>query len=295
MSVVEVKLEVPVVISEWLRCILVDPLSKRLFAQQNNEGFEAACGFLYKFCDGVPDFRVRFAGSAEDWLKGQVAFESWLDKYFDRGESEPDFYKNEQAVDSPIYEALKLRGRVLDVGGQLGHVRKYLNPDQEYCSLDPFVGVHLRANNRPNLFASYPLATPINFIGGYAEFLPFQDGSFDVINMRSCIDHFFNPEIALLEAFRALRKSGQLIIGLTVEGHSWKSIIKEFVRPAISPFLPRYEDHHTWHPSYDNLIKLCDTCGFELTNEIWQTPDVFYGSFSRRSSHLVQAGIPPKR
>jgi hypothetical protein len=58
MSVVEVKLEVPVVISEWLRCILVDPLSKRSFVQQNKEGFEAACGFLYKFCDGVPDFSL---------------------------------------------------------------------------------------------------------------------------------------------------------------------------------------------------------------------------------------------
>lgn len=290
MNVNQTNLEVPVVISEWLQCLLVDPLSKKPFVQQGEAGFRAPCGFIYQYKDGVPDFRVRFAGSVDEWQQGQSAFESWLDKYFDQGEADADFYKNEQAKDAPVYEALKLRGRVLDVGGQLGHIRKYMEPNQEYCSLDPFVGVHLRATNRPNLFASYPLSIPINFVGGYAEFLPFQDDSFDVINMRSCIDHFFNPEIALLEAFRVLKKEGQLIIGLTLEGRSWKSMIKEFVRPIISIFMPRYRDHHIWHPTYENLIKLCNGCGFDLKKEVWQTPDILYASFVRRQTHLVVAG-----
>jgi SAM-dependent methyltransferase len=288
-NVNQARLDVPLIISEWLQPILVDPLSKMRFVNQSHKGFESPCGLQYGYTDGVPDFRVRFAGSAEEWLVGQLAFESWLDKYFDRGEAEGDFYRTEQAIDSPIYAKFALSGRVLDVGGQLGHIRKYLQPDQEYCSLDPFVGVHVRARNRPNLFASYPLAVPLNFVGGYAEFLPFQEGSFDVVNMRSCIDHFFNPEIALLETFRVLRKGGRLIVGLTVEGRSLKSKIKECIRPAISPILTRYKDHHMWHPSYDNLIKLCDGCGFDLCDEIWQTADIFYGSFSRRTSHLVAA------
>jgi len=284
------KLEVPVVISEWLKCLLVDPLSKRPFTHQSEVGLQASCGFKYQYKNGVPDLRVRLAGSADEWLEGQLAFESWLDQYFDQGEAHTDFYENEQALDAPVYEALKLYGRVLDVGGHLGHIRKYMEPNQEYCSLDPFVGVHLRASNRSNLFASYPLSTPINFVGGYAEFLPFQDGSFDTINMRSCIDHFFNPEIALLEAFRVLKEEGQLVIGLTLEGRTLKSRMKEFVRPVVSVFMPRYRDHHIWHPTYENLINLCDVCGFDLKNEVWQTPDILYASFTRRKSHLVTAG-----
>ena len=290
MNINQTKLDVPVVISDWLQEILADPLSKRHFINHGEAGFKAPCGFLYQYNNGVPDFRVNFAGSINEWTEGQVAFESWIDKYFDQGEADENFYKNEQAKDAPIYEALKPKGRVLDVGGQLGHIRKYLEPNQEYCSIDPFVGVHLRAANRPNLFANYPLSTPINFVGGYAEFLPFQDGSFDVVNMRSCIDHFFNPEIALLEAFRVLKEGGQLIIGLTLEGRSLNSRVKELVRPVLSIFIPRFRDHHIWHPTYKNLIRLCDVCGFDLDNEVWQTQDILYASFTRRQSHLMVTG-----
>ena len=287
MSTNEEKLEVPVTLSEWLKSILVDPLSKKHFVQQNTQGFRTPCGFQYRYRDGVPDFRVRLASGTGEWLKGQLAFESWIDSYFDKGEADANFYKREQVQDGPVYEAFKPQGRVLDVGGQLGYIRKYLEPNQEYCSIDPFVGVHLRASKRPNLFANYPLATPINFLGGYAEFLPFQDCSFDVVNMRSCIDHFFNPEIALLEAFRVLKNDGQLIIGLTVEGRNWKSRVKEFVRPGVSVFFLRYKDHHVWRPTYEGLVKLCGFCGFDLTRELWQTADVLYASFVRRDKCLV--------
>lgn len=285
------KLDVPVVISDWLRSLLVDPLSKKRFICQDESGFQSPCGFQYHYKDGVPDFRVRFTDGDNEWQQGQSAYESQLDKYFDQGEADDDFYKREQAIDGPIYETLKLKGRVLDVGGQLGHIRKYMQHNQEYCSLDPFVGVHLRASNRRNLFESYPLSNPINFVGGYAEFLPFQDNSFDVINMRSCIDHFFNPKIALLEAFRVLKSGkgggGELIIGLTLNSRSWKSTIKDFVRPVVSVFLTRYRDHHIWHPTYENLIKLCDECGFDLQEKVWQTPDVLYASFIRRTLHTI--------
>lgn len=282
------KLEVPVVISDWLMDLLVDPISKRKFVIADEFGFQSPCGFKYNYKYGVPDFRVRFTDGDDQWKDGQSAFESWLDSYFDNGEADVDFYKREQAIDGPVYETLKLQGRVLDVGGQLGHIRKYMQNDQQYCSLDPFVGVHLRANNRRNLFAAYPLLNPLNFVGGFAEFLPFQDSSFDVINMRSCIDHFFNPQIALLESFRVLKKNGVLIIGLTLEGRSLKSKAKDYVRPLVSKFLTRYSDHHIWHPTYDNLIRLCDACGFDLKQEFWQTTDVLYATFVRRSIHELE-------
>lgn len=150
---------VPVTISPWLRALLVDPISKMPFTEQTADSFKAPCGFLYRYRDGVPDFRVKMTISAQEWLAGQIAFESWIDDYFNNGEADATFYKREQARDRPMYEAMKLSGRVLDVGGQLGHIRKYMNSDQEYCSIDPFIEVHVRARNRKNLFANYPVAS----------------------------------------------------------------------------------------------------------------------------------------
>lgn len=283
-------LTVPLTISPWLEHLLVDPISKKPFIARNAEAFWAPCGFEYRYKNGVPDFRVRLGMAAREWLDRQITFEAWIDDYFNAGEADPEFYRREQERDRPMYEELKLSGRVLDVGGQLGHIRKYMDSDQEYCSIDPFIEVHMKAKDRANLFANYPLSTPLNFIGGYAEFLPFKDGSFDTINMRSCIDHFCIPEIALLEAYRVLTCGGKLIIGVSLEGQSWKAKIKEFVRPMVSLFVHRYKDHHVWHPTYDGLIDLYRHCGFGLEKAIWQSENILYASFRRCSRHLIAVG-----
>jgi SAM-dependent methyltransferase len=254
---------------------------------KSNIGFRAPCGFIYRYKYGVPDFRVKLTIGAQKWIAAQHAFESWIDAYFNKGEADPMFYKREQERDRPIYEVMKLSGRVLDIGGQLGHVRKYMELHQEYCSIDPFIEVHVLARGRKNLFASYPLSSPLNLVGGFAEFLPFKDACFNTINMRSCLDHFFSPEIALLEAYRVLEKEGKLIVGITVQGHSFKSKAKEAVRPIVSFICRRYKDQHIWHPSYERLIDLCNFCGFELNEEIWQADDVLYASFVRRDECAV--------
>ena len=94
------------------------------------------------------------------WVQVHAAIAKWFMRYLDRGEASNEFYPAEQQRDRRVYEALPLEGSVLDIGGQLGHIRKYMAPDQRYCSIDPFVGVHLLACNRKNLFASYPLSSP---------------------------------------------------------------------------------------------------------------------------------------
>lgn len=139
------------------------------------------------------------------------------------------------------------------------------------------------------LFANYPLASPLNFLGGFAEFLPIRDESFDTVNMRSCIDHFFNPEIALMEAFRVTRKRGRLIVGLKIEGHTLKSAMLKTAKALTGTFVSRYRDHHMWRLSCSNLLALCSGCGFDLEKEYWQTGDILYASFVRRDTQLVTA------
>lgn len=280
-------LRVPLVLDPWLRDLMVDPISKKPFVTVDSDGFLAPCGFRYTYRDGVPDFRVQLGAGAKMWAQGQKTFAQWFMRYLDRGEASNSFYPAEQQRDRRVYEAITLEGRVLDVGGQLGHIRKYMAPHQQYCSIDPFVGVHLLASNRKNLFANYPLTLPLNFLGGFAEFLPIRDESFDTVNMRSCIDHFFNPEIALMEAFRVTRKRGKLIVGLKIEGHTLKSSLLDIAKGVVGTFVSRYKDHHMWHPSYAGLIALCRGCGFDLEKEYWQTSDVLYASFIRRDTHLV--------
>jgi SAM-dependent methyltransferase len=274
-------------LSSWLRELLVDPISKRAFIEHNESGFRAPCGFIYRYRNGVPDFRVRLKIGARKWLAAQRAFESRVNEYFSTGEADPMFYKREQDRDRPIYETLSLSGRVLDVGGLLGHIRKYMELDQEYCSVDPFIGVHLLASGRKNLFASYPLSSPLNLIGGFAEFLPFRDACFDTVNMRSCIDHLFNPEFALLEAYRVLRKDGKLIIGISLENGSFRAKVKEIMRPAIAFFYRRYKEQHVWHFTYEEVIDLCKFCGFELAEEVWQEDNILYACFMPQEECVV--------
>ena len=46
------------------------------------------------------------------------------------------------------------------------------------------------------------LSRPLNFIGAMAEFLPFKDGTFDWVHMRSMLDHCKS------QTLRCLRQTG---------------------------------------------------------------------------------------
>jgi ubiquinone/menaquinone biosynthesis C-methylase UbiE len=275
-------LNVALTLDSWVKEILVDPISKKPFTSSEAEKFNTEIGIQYHFEAGVPDFRVGMRKVSKDWAEGQAEYEKFLDKYLDNGEADPNFYKQEQQVDAPMYERLPLLGRTIDVGGGLGAVRQYMTAGQEYISIDPAVGIHQRAANRPRFFDAYPMLVPLNLVWGFAEFLPFKDDSFDTVNMRSCIDHFANPEQALLEAYRILRQEGRLIVGISVENKNIKGKIKNTIKDLRGFLLPQFKDHHIWHPTYDGLVSLCDGCGFSLVDYIWQNEEVVYCSFMRK-------------
>lgn len=105
---------------------------------------------------------------------------------------------------------------------------------------------------------------PLNFIAANAEFQPFLSESFDWVHMRSMLDHVQIPDLALLEALRVLRAGGRVLIGLYVQGgkngrqrHPLDRRLKEIFKMGISSIgINNWKDHHIWHPTYEELLKL---------------------------------------
>ena len=178
--------------------------------------------------------------------------------------------------DKILYDRLSIEGSVLDVGGGIGTVREFLNTDVPFVSIDPFENLSVRTP-RAKRIAYQCLNRPLEFVCGFAEFLPFKAGSFDVVHMRSMLDHVQVPDLALLEAGRVLNDNGKLIIGMTVEGGrpgtrlANTELLKGMVKSNLARLgFERYRDHHTWHPTYDGLIGLLKSNGFGVVDEFWQ-------------------------
>ena len=186
-----------------------------------------------------------------------------------QNDQKQDYVAERESV-RDVYEAMRIVGRCLDIGGHQGRLRAYLSPDQECVSVGPFLDIVRGSEfqNKP-LEAFHFLAEPVNFICAFSKHLPFRSDSFDTAHMRSCVDHFYNPELALLGAYRVLKSGGQLIVGLYVEGGrtgklTAREVLKERVRKALSLVTDAYSDHHIWHPTYVELCELISGCGFHI-------------------------------
>ena len=109
-----------------------------------------------------------------------------------------------------------------------------------------------------------------------AEFQPFLNESFDWVHMRSMLDHVQVPDLALLEALRVLKNNGSLLIGMYVEGGKsgvipLKQRIKEMVKAGLAlAGSTRWKDHHVWHPTHANLVRLICDNGFYIKETFWQ-------------------------
>lgn len=252
------------------------------------------CGRTYERSDGIWRFVLQTAVSedvAHQWQHGQEEYEEWSRR-------QPDDYQQFLGeIDSvrEVYtDVYPLEGAVLDVGGHDGRLRHYLRDTSKYLVVDPFAEAVLSVKLRPNLVRAYPaLAQPCPFVQGVAEALPVADRTFDVVHMRSVLDHFADAAAALREANRVLQPGGRLLIGLHVTGgkspisHAhgvlslWARTRKKLRDAGLKNTLAaigrritgRFDhDEHMWHPTYDDLIALVKNAGFQVEREHWQKP-----------------------
>jgi ubiquinone/menaquinone biosynthesis C-methylase UbiE len=261
----------------WVRALLVDPFGKGPLAA-TERGIESAYGRAYPMVGGIPDLRRPYSAASADaatWRAGQEQYEAWSQRLVE-DDAHQDYAAEIDGV-REVYADIVPTGRVLDVGGHQGRLREFLAPGQEYLSCDPYLDVFAAAERQSKLLKAYRcLAEPCNFVAAHAEHLPLAEASFDTVHMRSVIDHFRDPALALIEAHRVLRNDGALVVGLYVEGGrsgrmSTRETAKELVRAAL-PWVgvTRYSDHHVWHPTYAALTELIERSGFSIDKVHWQ-------------------------
>ncbi len=246
-------------LEQWVIDVLADPITK-LPASPSDIGITNGVVDARRFMRNTLGFKL--------WDDGQVFYESW-----ERGTMED--YKKELDGVAPVYDHIRMSGRVLDVGGGAGSVRQFLPEASQFVSVDPFLGCrdHIPTAKK----AVYPcLSEHLNFICACAEFLPFQAKSFDWVHMRSMLDHVHSPDLALFEARRVLKPDGKLVIGLYVDGgksgrRSPDRQLKEITRTVLTTLgFKKFEDRHVFHPTYANLRQIIHDSGFHITDIYWQ-------------------------
>lgn len=261
--------------NEFLRERIACPISKAPLTLSDDGRLSAPCGF--KYCEN--DFRVGLEFS-QDWRNGQSEYESF-EKHWLKTVNHQGKLLDLDSETTDVYDQIKMRGDILDVGGAYGFVIKQADLDINlYVSIDPVNTDWNRLRQYEHVAAHYSICEAATRIRGFAEFLPFVDASFDFVHMRSCIDHLANPNLALMEAFRVLRKDGRLVVGISLEG-SYRKIrqvgLKGLVkRMASNSLILRHmielvkRDHHMFHPTRGWLIELIERNGFKVEKEIWQ-------------------------
>jgi SAM-dependent methyltransferase len=265
-------------LDDWANELIVDPLSKEpLSLSKKGDTLLSQYGAVYPVVGGIYDLRLLQVDITSDtklWKECQKKYEEWSDNW--ENYESTDFF-SERAGVKEVYQAIPIVGRCLDVGGHQGRLRAFLTPDQEYLSCDPFISVFDPIEKSKKLIDAYPfILDPVNFVCCHAEHLPFSSLSFDTVHMRSVLDHFMSPELALKEASRVMAHDGQLVIGLYV--HKGKNGLESFLEKSkrvvkdILPYLGcnRWIDPHTWHPTYSELINLLSICGFKVIKVHWQ-------------------------
>lgn len=74
--------------------------------------------------------------------------------------------------------------------------------------------------------------TDVRFMVGDMHQLPFDDQSFDAVMLMNCLTHARDPETAVAEAVRVLRRGGQLV-GVTLREHLHQRVVETYSHVSL--------------------------------------------------------------
>jgi ubiquinone/menaquinone biosynthesis C-methylase UbiE len=269
---------------------------------------------FYDFRIKTPDYSKPAA--LKKWEDAQNEFINYH-RFYKEKDNYEHYLREIDSVKEIYTEEFILSGKILDVGGHQGRLRYYLDEStqNELIITDPYPEVFSDLDQQPNLLKAFPqLKNPVTFIASFAEHLPLNNLQFDWVHMRSVLDHFYDPYLAIKEAYRVLKPGGKILIGLSIkEGELYgqavipkKTMIEKLfekirtgqfdtlgkvlllqIKRRISRQNYRVKkDDHLFEWSYNNLVDLLKQSNFEKEKEHWQKPpytNVIYISAKKAS------------
>jgi SAM-dependent methyltransferase len=193
----------------------------------------AGCGREWGQRGGWLDFRhVEAAELGAPWNERQRSMESWYDNLITASDQAEGCFRHDYDALAP--RLARLRGLILDIGGGNGIVRQYLTHPAHYVDLDPSeewlreewlaVADHFPA-----------LRSPITFVLGVGERLPFRSNRFDTVLSIFSINHAAKPARLVAEAERVLRPGGSLLLVAEDIEPGWLDLLRPGYRAGWTP------------------------------------------------------------
>ncbi len=166
--------------------------------------------------DFIPDSAARFQNPVQKLWRYLLATSAAEEQNLFDGLRSFDAYDAQHAE---CYDLTS--GRVLDIGGGSGVLRRCLGSACEYVDVEPDTGAYARRSSLGKLDSR--LAAPFAFFRGVAEYLPFRARTFDIAVMDGMIEHVFDLNCAFSEAFRVLKSGGVLYLAADCHGQVVRS------------------------------------------------------------------------
>lgn len=120
------------------------------------------------------------------------------------------------ALCADIVASLPAGYRVMEIGCGTGHLLKTL---KDTCVHGRLVGMDLYWQGLA--FASQRTSTSL--IQGRAEWMPFREGTFDLIGMFDVLEHLENDDEILVSVGKMLKKGGKLLLTVPAERQLWST------------------------------------------------------------------------